>query len=953
MKRKLNLALLSTLLLTALLLTLTGCDVALFGDKAPVYEGMTVSAYPGVGHLTGGIYMESTETPDIEELYGQVKGDCTDSLPTFNENDPFPGKDITSAILSSVKVESSYGGVFTTDPGKDVYVNIRISNPKGYTISSLTLNGEKYTSYTFEKSSTPENVIVKISSGETAGILQITVDAIKYLDGSEIKDVTMSGDKTVSIGVNAKDQLTASITGVSSGVTSLTVNGSVSDEKGLLSFSDGAVKAVLFDGSRIVATKDASVGSFSATFDSLKPNTLYQYAIVGYYDDFSGSGFGMHLLAKGAIYTASTVLFDNVKIDQDSIKFDFLWHETHANGSITSIELFDGETLLESADYYGFDGLLSGKTYRIVAEYQSGSVASSISIEFATLPKKTPVVMFNTPMCTPTSIRYGIIESDPDAVGEIVKVELLRGDFLIAVEENPDRRIFENLASGTTYKLRATYVYDLNDGNGPVTVTRTAVANTPAKSEPYITIRDLLPDVNGVSATYTIDDPSCAITSYAIELYKGGNLVATCDGKDSKIGFSSLEQFTEYTVRITYTFSKNDGTPAQTRTVESAFKTRPYIDATSLTVLNTAPVSNGEIITALITLNNPSKTRVESVVINGRTYPVDCSYAADRLYASILCEGQFTGGDTELVLERINALPDGEPYSATPSLRLSDNVFVNGDIGVLDFTIVNDSYETIEWAFPSDKVYALITVSNPSGYAITSINGVTEVIRLDDSRWCYSIDLSRGWNTCYLTSVAYSGETAKGTLNCSDIKATVFEVVSNDVHYVRGPIDLMNMNGGHYYELACDIDLSDVQWQGRSFYGVLCGKGYSIKNMTFTDKTDGDAYLGLFRVGTGIIEDLDIEAARISTDLRSESGSSHDAYCGGLVGYADGILSVKGCSVDSSSSFSVKADDAVCIGGLVGYASTSSTVSFTDCSSAASINGSASDALIGFSAAKN
>ncbi len=95
-----------------------------------------------------------------------------------------------------------FGETYYAMPGEDIYIHIHISNPRGYEILSFTLNGVKYTSYMFEPGSDTETLILKYNVGETSGLQEYTIDAIKYVDGERIKDVRMKGDKTVKVYVN-------------------------------------------------------------------------------------------------------------------------------------------------------------------------------------------------------------------------------------------------------------------------------------------------------------------------------------------------------------------------------------------------------------------------------------------------------------------------------------------------------------------------------------------------------------------------------------------------------------------------------------------------------------------------------------------------------------------------------------------------------------------------------
>ena len=60
----------------------------------------------------------------------------------------------------------------------------------------------------------------------------------------------------------------------------------ITDEDKLIEYSQGTLKAVLYDGEKIVAMRNLSLGENQVAFDGLKTNGLYQYAIVGCYDNF-------------------------------------------------------------------------------------------------------------------------------------------------------------------------------------------------------------------------------------------------------------------------------------------------------------------------------------------------------------------------------------------------------------------------------------------------------------------------------------------------------------------------------------------------------------------------------------------------------------------------------------------------------------------------------------------
>ena len=149
------------------------------------------------------------------------------------------------------------------------------------------------------------------------------------------------------------------------------------------------------------------------------------------------------------------------------------------------------------------------------------------------------------------------------------------------------------------------------------------------------------------------------------------------------------------------------------------------------------------------------------------------------------------------------------------------------------------------------------------------------------------------------------------------------------------------MNGGYYYELTADIDLSGLEWQGNDFYGAFDGKGYSIKNMSYVGTVkNADVYLGLFGKSCGVIKNVNVEEATIVVEVTADDGAEHSAYVGGIVACRDGILHIHNSTVDEYSIFTVKnvknSVGSIYIGGIVGLASSSSTI--TNCTNSGSVS---------------
>ena len=935
------------LALSLALVLLTGCSDSK-EKQVPIYTGMTISSSADKAELyegSGGYSLLNLSQTVGENAkkgpHGDIKGHKDHDK--IDKDDPFgnPDKKLEEEVKDIIDITESEE-IFCAPTGGDVYIHIHIDNPDKFEIVSFTLNGEKYSDYMFEAGSDLETLILKYNVGDAHGVVEYTIDAIKYIDGTEIKDVKIEGDKTVKAGVKVEDQVTAEISELKTAIDKISFNVKVTDADGLIEFSKGALKAVLYDGDKIADTKDVTLGDNTVTFEGLSTNTLYQYAIVGYYDDFSGNGIGANVLYKDAIYTDALVLFDSVTTANDGASFTLAWNDIHPTKTLSAVKVYKNGELVKEYDAAAttVNGLLSAADYTLVAEYKNGDKTESISVEFSTATKTVPTFSISKVTPTTSSVSFELNETDPDEVGAIKKVELIHENGVFSAE-GADVRAIENVLSNTAYTLKVTYVYDLNDGSGEQTLEKTAEVTTKKKAAPTFKINNASAAVNSVSAEYEMTDKNGVVTSYEIALYKGDDLVAKA-GNDTSLSFSSLNAFTEYTIKINYVYDLNDGKGAQTGSVSKTVKTLPTIDVTGCDVLNTTPVIDGEVIFMEATLDNPYGVKVDSVVINGSTYNVTSASTTSKVFIEIACDGQFKGGSTTLTIEKVNVvLDDKSIYTATPASSKSDSVFVNGKLELLKVELVNSEFKHVDWAFPSDTVYMMITLDNPTGYAIDGVTitdnynfDIGEWTKLDDNRYYSAVTTTYSGYfiiNAHVTGVSYSNASLNKSM-ATDKTSSCYVVASDEVHYVSTPEDLLNMKDGFYYELKNDIDLSGRSWLGNELNGVFDGKGYSIKNMSYVGSIQGtNAYLGLFTEARGVITNVNMKGIRYIVKV-----TDGVAIYGALAARSSSDLTISNCTVDTASSVDISGTSDDNVGGLIGYGH---GITITDCINNSSVTG--------------
>ncbi|MBQ9751033.1 MAG: hypothetical protein IJV87_10720 [Clostridia bacterium] len=1005
--------------------------ILLFSKQVPIYEGMTVlENFDGSTAKAAPSYRIDmlTSTDNNGNHYGHDKKPISDIV----EEDP--------TISLTVPEQQMY----YADPGQDIYINIHISNPDNFVILSFMLNGKTYSSYMFEEGSDMENIVLKVNVGDAAGVVEYTIDAIKYVDGTQIKDVIMEGDRTVKVGVYSEGiQPEASITNELVGINEISFTASLSDKYNLIERSGGKAYAILFGEENIIAYKELTAEETEIVFDGLDTSTSYRYGIVAYYDSLDGNGLSAQVMLEKEFTTQSVVAIEGVNVDQTGIDFGVIFNEAFESKALSSMTLYHGEEKVKEFDVSGditqrtFSAaeLLSNNTYRLVLTYENLGQTETVEFELTTEAKATPEIEITTPTKTQTSVSFEITETDTDSVGAVTKIELVHANGTIEAKSlearefadllsnneytvkitytydlndgigeqtivkelaittdakaKPDVKITENsktqtsikfdvavadvdsvgeitklelihgedvqnitdldtreftdLLSNNKYTVKVTYTYDLNDGIGEQTIVKELAITTEAKTAPSFEVKNETITTAGIDASYDIADVDNILSYYKVELYKGETLVSENEAK--KISFTSLDYYTDYTVRITYKYDLNDGNGEQTATYDYKFKTLPYIDVTDCKIANTGAVSEGETIFMQVKLDNPLGMSVESVVVNGETYAVTGSSTTNKIFVEIVYNGQFDGGDTYLKVDKVKAKIDNTTLTVEPETELSDNVFINGKLEVLKIEFVNDDFEPIDWAFPSETVYVMITLDNPTGYTVDRLDEVyadVDLIKLDDNHWYFAVEIYEdhyGWYDVSLTGLTYSNEYITKSIIYSDMICHFFRLKSDEIRYISTP-DELKITGdgdGYYYELTNDIDLSGIEWIGSGFHGVLDGKGHSIENMSFVGTIkNANACLGLFRNGCGIIQNLNIKEATIIAEVTSDDGGSYSVSCGAFIGVCESYnLILDNCTVDEYSVLTVKNSVAVAsVGGLIGFGN----ATITNCSNAGSIS---------------
>lgn len=524
---------------------LVTCDITLIAryeeveEIEPVYQGMTI-----VGDLT-----------KKERRNKDNKTDIKDAIDDFLD------------VITSEKVD------YYASKGEKFYIVIHLYNPTEYEILSFTLNDRKYQSFEFKDGSNSTQLIIEVDAGMKPGLKEYTIDGIKYIDKTEIKDVRMDGSKTVKAGI--KYDVLPNATVVKEEVTTTNYQSifEIKDENQLIN-KDTGLYYFLYDGKSIVYNQKLSLGANSVVYENLQMGSEYEYMVVGIYDDFSGAGKKAVSLASSKFKTLDGFLIEEETASKDEITLKI--NKETEKAQIQEISLYDGEQKVQntnSFDSIKFTNLLSNHNYlvRITYTYMFDELlrTKTLEREIDTLSKEKPAFEINELVSEKRTISYEVSDNDIDNVIIAKEYNLkLNGDVVRSV--NTKIFTFDNLLTNNTYDLEVIYTYDLNDGSGIVQSKYEYNVRT-NKEVPIITFTPYHISDNSIEYNLLISDNNVSGRLNLIALYEGFTFITKYDEVNTKI--EGLKSNTEYTLKINYVYDFDDGYGSRELTKEYTFKT--------------------------------------------------------------------------------------------------------------------------------------------------------------------------------------------------------------------------------------------------------------------------------------------------------------------------------------------------------------------------------------------
>ena len=548
--------------------SLAAAFIVIWFNQVPVYTGMTLSRTNPMQNIAD--IGEDAVLLSTDGFAGALGGTNYEKGNILLDNN----KDKDQSQNNGKDTFDAHGtkDIFYCRPGQDFYITVHIDNPKNYEILSFTLNGKKYSSYMFEEGSDMENLVLKCNLGADAfGLVEYTIDAIKYVDGTSIKDVRLKGEKTIKVGVyNPYCQPRAIVENIEKDYTSIKANIILKGEKNVLSYGKYELYAeLLTDDGTVVSRKGIALGVNSdVLFEGVADGVTYKIQAVGYYDNFDGSGYSRHVIGSKSLITTKTAL----DVEITSTTFDSVSYSMTKQDGIEYLEVkriyvtFDdpARTPAENTSVEGQSiiGLYSNTRYYLCIEYTFDGIDVLKEVKFKTA-ERSPL-MIEITGATLDSVSFKVTDAHGLKYIEIRRAFLTHDDIYRTPVANTsvNGQTISGLCSGQNYFICVEYAVD-----GKI-YTAEMPYSTPVRADPVIELKNEKFGLTYVSFGLNIKNADgVTVKIKSVSIYDGDKFVAKQSASDNYT-FENLKAPKVYTVRVEYTVDKKDGNGARTNTVE-------------------------------------------------------------------------------------------------------------------------------------------------------------------------------------------------------------------------------------------------------------------------------------------------------------------------------------------------------------------------------------------------
>ncbi len=490
---------------------------------------------------------------------------------------------------------------------------IHLYNPSSFEILSFTLNNQKYQAYQFKEGSTSTELIIEVEADSNPGIKEYTIDAIKYIDNTEIKDVKMEGSKTIKVGVKYDIVPTSTLISEQLTTSSYEQIVEIKDESKLIKNSQ-SLYFFLYDGTSIVYEQLLNLGINNILYEDIKLGLTYEYMIVGIYDDFSGDGNKATPLMSGTIEAFNGVNVTNINTTNKTINFELV----KITPTVTLLEtnLYDQSAKIKTSlndTNITFDNLESNHDYMIEVvysyDYQGVSRIATFKLDVQTKKSKVPTFEITNLLAGKKEISYLVTPQDLDGVITSQKYTLLKDEYIVQTKTNKQDS-FINLSSNTTYVFEVLYQYDLNDGEGEHELKQQVTLKTQVLNVPSIDITTITTD-NQILLKELISDVDDTIKSPTQITIDDSTITITKNSDQEYLLINAKSNYT-YVITVYYQYDLNDGLGIIDEVKEFKVTTKKQVPVLKFNPYN---ISQKNIEFDLIVLDNNVTGRINLITL--------------------------------------------------------------------------------------------------------------------------------------------------------------------------------------------------------------------------------------------------------------------------------------------------------------------------------------------------
>ncbi len=759
---------------------------------------------------------------------------------------------------------------YYVNPGESFRLHVCLSNPSKYEIQSLTLNGKKYASYMFAEGSDLENIYIEVTAPVESGYQSYTLENMKYLDETTVKDLSIAENNTLSVGVRYTNSPVAEFNDMKISATSFSTNLQVSDKDNLI--ASQSLRLYISDGKDIISQKALEVGNNLISLNTLSCGNTYQIGVLGQVDMADGRGQHYEWLAKEEFMTDDVYDFENVTYNENSVRFDLKKKYSLDSTSINRIDLeIDGDVKdsITGESNYSFRNLLSDTEYTLALHYIADEKKTDkvVRTSFTSAAYKTPNLSLSCQTATVNSLELKIAQTDEDELLSSVNLSLYDESGNVAAStKKDDIYLFENLKSDSKYTAFLSYTYDARDGKGEAKKSIQQTFSTLKNEVPVAKEinSEIKKGCDSLTVSYELSNQDIG-TIDSLTLLKDGAVVKIVN--ESKAIFDSLSEDTDYSVLVDYSYDLNDGKGKKTGQKEFQYHTNPSLTIASIdTISPKEKYSASETIELKIGLHNTKNLTISNIYINS----VSCSLVAFNNYvlaSYVIPSDTFQAGENSLSVTSLQA-KDGQNTYSYEFVSSEENHFVFQYEAAIEVENIQSDNE-LDYCNLNDEIHAKLNLKNVLNQTLTSVtlnDGTTLSITKNDAGE-YLVTLpsdTAGLHSYHITAVNYTQN--EETSQAYHDQIIQYYVLPNQTAIsITNVEQFMAMEEGKTYRLDADLDFTNVDYTPFAFKGVLRGNNHKIKNLNLTitaAQSEGGNY-GLFSSLEGFVDNLAFENAFI------------------------------------------------------------------------------------------